>query len=261
MQNYYYLATVLPKLEIGVKPDMTFQEFITLLKENLTKADYDKTRRLRWFYDFRNVRAYWKGEPLDYWGNLNEVQLEDAILEREGDALPEYFYKFLDEHESKEERLKYFPQLMSTYFATEATETTGFLRKLRAFERNLRLIATAFRARELGRDLATEFQFEDPEDDVVAQLLAQKDAKTFEPPQGYEDLKPLLEKYYNSPLQLEKALTEYIFKWTEGVLGFDVFSINYILAYMLRFILIERMMRLDKEKGLKILDNIVKEKA
>ena len=158
MKNYYYLATVLPKLEIGVKPEITYQEFVTLLKDNLTPSDYDKTRRLRWLYDLRNVRSYWKRGAPGLLGNLNQVELEDVLLTREGGQLPDYFYDFLDEYQSKEDRLKYYPKILSEYFASEAVESTGFLRKLRNFERKMRLIFTAYRARQLGRDLTVEFQ-------------------------------------------------------------------------------------------------------
>jgi Protein of unknown function (DUF2764) len=259
MTNYYYLATVLPKLTLGEKPEISFHEFITLLQDNLTPSDYDKTRRLRWFYDLLNIRAYWKGDPLDYWGNLDEVQLEDAVLVREGGELPNYFYEYLDEYEHKEDRQKHFQQVISDYFRSEAINNTGFLKKLRSFERNLRLVMTAFRARQLGRNLAAELQFEDPEEDIIAQLLAQSDAKVFEPPQGFEDFKSILERNYDNPLQLQKAIIEYIFNWIEDELEFDYFSIDRILGYMAQFILVERLMRLDKEKGLKVLDNIVKE--
>src|ERR1700722_8572839 len=137
-KNYYYLAIVLPKLSIDEKPEMPFYEFAELLKENLTPTDYDKTRRMRWLFDLRNIRAFWLHHPLDYWGNLNEVQLEDALLTREDTELPSYFFDFLDEHDTKESRLKLFPKIMSKYFASEAeTGSTGFLKALRTLERNL----------------------------------------------------------------------------------------------------------------------------
>ncbi len=259
MTQYYYLSIVLPRLYLDEKPELTFHEFERLLQENLSESDYDKTRRLRWFFDLRNIRAYWKKEPLDYWGTLNEIQLEDALLTREGKELPSYLYDYLSEHETLEERQKYFPKVMSTYFATEASQNTGFLRDLRAFERNLRLIMTAYRTRRLGRDLAVEFQYEDPEDEVVAQLLDQKEAKEFELPTGFENLKPLITLYDASPLKLQKGIMEVIFNWIEDCLEFDYFSINRILGYMAQFLLIERFMKMDKEKGLNILENIVKE--
>ena len=117
----------------------------------------------------------------------------------------------------------------------------------------------AYRARRLGRDLSVEFQYEDPEDDIVAQLLAQKDAKEFEPPQGFEDLKRLMDQKYSSPLELQKGVMQFVFDWIDEELTFDFFSINHILGYMIQFILVERTVKQDKEKGIKILDNIVKE--
>ncbi len=261
MKQYYYLSIVLPKLVLDEKPEISFHEFDQLLQENLTPSDFDKMRRMRWFYDLRNVRAYWKKEPLDYWGTLNENQLEDALLTREGNELPGYLYDYLNEYDSPEERQRHFSKVISTYFAEEASQNTGFLRDYRAFERNIRLIMTAYRARRLGRDLEVEFEYEDPEDDIVAQLLEHKDSKEFELPEGFEDFKPVLQLYDSSPLKLQKAVMEYVFNWIEDRLQFDYFSINHILGYMARFILIERFMRLDKEKGLNILENVVKEKS
>ena len=259
MKQYYYLSTVLPKLSLDEKPEISFHEFELLLQENLTPRDFEKVRRLRWFYDLRNVRAYWKKEPLDYWGTLNEAELEEALLTREANELPDYLYDYLTEYDSMEERQRHFSKIISTYFAKEAGQRPGFLRDLRAFERDLRLIMTAYRARELGRNLEVEFEYEDPEDDVVAQLLAQKEAKEFILPEGFEDLKPILHLYHDSPLKLQKGIMQLIFNWIEDRLQFDYFSINRILGYMAQFILIERFMRLDQEKGLTILNNVVKE--
>ncbi len=259
MANYYYLATVLPKLSLDEKPEMSFHEFERLLQENLSPADYDKTRRLRWFFDLRNVKAYWKKQPLDYWGNLDEVQLEDALLTKESRDLPAYLYDFLGEYENLDERQKNFHKVMTQYFYQEVEQNVGFLKSLRAFERNIRLIMTAYRSKKLGRDLGEELQFEDPEDPVVAQLLAQQEAKDFEMPEGFEDLKPVVSLYDSSPLKLQKAIMQYSFNWIEDCLQFDYFSINRILGYMAQFILIERFMRLDAEKGIKVLDNLVKD--
>lgn len=261
MTNYYYLATVLPKLEIEEKPDITFQEFITLLRENLTPADYNKVKRLRWFFDLQNIRAYWKGEPLEYWGNLDAVQLEDALLTRDKEELPRYFYSFMDKYEQKQDRLNHFQEVIAQYLQTEAATNTGFLKKMRSFERNLRLVMAAFRARQLGRNLAAELQYEDPEEDIVAQLLAQSEAKAFEPPEGFYDLKPIFEAYDTNPLELQKSIVKYTFNWIDDQLEFDYFSVDFILGYMAQYILIERLMRLDKEKGLKVIDQIEKEIA
>ena len=257
--NYYFLATSLPKLQIGVPPDIDFQEFQTLLLENLNEGDYEKTRYIRWFYDIENIRRYWMKEPLDYWGNLEINDLEEALLSKEEGDLPKYVYNFFDIHPSLDERLPLFPQLLVTYYADLEKKTNGFLKKYAQFERNLRLTLTAFRARKLGRDLAKELQFENPEEDLIVQLMAQKDSKTFIPPVEFEDIKGLLEGHYTSPLELQKALLEYRFEKIEEMVNFDEFSIDRILAYIVQYIMCDKWMLYDSQKGSEILDTIVKE--
>jgi hypothetical protein len=257
MTKYYFLVTSLPDLHFGVAPDLSFQEFKTLLKDNLTPSDYAKTRQIRWFYDILNIRAFWKNDPWDHWGNLDVNELKEDLVVREG-ALPDFVYQFLDEHESLDDRLKYFPMLFASYFDSNLKQANGFLKTYSQFEKNLRLALTGFRARQLGRELTKELQFEDPEGDIVAQLLAQKESKSYEAPVGFEDLKPILEQYYHAPVELQKALVEYRYNKLQATLGIDVFSIDYILLYMVNYIMVDKWTQLDKQKGIEIVDNLVK---
>ena len=259
MANYYYLATSLPQLQIGLNPEMGFREFNTLLQENLSHADLYKTYQIRWFYDIQNMRAFWSHEPLDYWGTLNGNELEEVLLNREGGNLPAYVFDFLNLYENDEERKKHFPLLLIKFFDHESKQSNGFLRKYFCFERDLRLTLVAFRARQLKRNLAQELQFEDSEDKMVAQLLAQSDAKEFEPPEGYEDLKPLLEKHYDNPLELNKALSEYRFDKIEAMLNFDVFSMDRILGYLVQYIMVDKWTHFNKQQGKEILDQMLKD--
>lgn len=258
MTEYYYLATSLPALQIGVPPEIDFQELMTLLKENLTEVDYKRTLRLRWLYDIANIKAFWTGEPLDHWGTLDKNELEEVLITREN-YLPDFIYEFLADYETLDERLKNFTKLFASYFNKLITRGHGFSKQYAQFERNLRLTLTAFRARQLGRNLEKEFQFEDPNDEIIAQLLAQKDAKTFEPPAGFENLKPILEEFYDSPMDLQKALYEYRFNKLEEIVNFDTFSIDRILTYLLEYIMVDKWNQLDKKNGVAIVDHIVKE--
>ncbi|MFQ5728988.1 MAG: DUF2764 family protein, partial [Waddliaceae bacterium] len=134
-----------------------------------------------------------------------------------------------------------------------------FVQEYLAFEREWRLVLTGFRAKKLGRDVTAELQFEDPYDEVVAQILAQKDAKTYEPPIRYSDLKTLFEEHYGAPMDLYQALCEYRFRKIEAMYGIDVFSIGRILAYLAQLIIVEKWLDLDKKQGLQVVDAIVKE--
>lgn len=252
MTQYYFLATALPPLQIGVPPEISFEEFDHLLRENLTAKDMQKVKVIRRYYDIMNIRALWRGQPFDLHGNLNEMELEAALVEHQG--LPEYIYAILDRYDRQESQLHNFPALTSAYYANEIKGFNGFLKKYLNFEHEWRLVLAGFRAKLLGRYLPDELQFEDPNNDIVAQILAQKDAKGFVPPDGYEELQALFELHMQSPLELYQALCEYRFYKVQEMIGVDAFSIEYILGYLVQLIIIEEWMALDKKKGLEILD-------
>jgi len=257
MTNYYFLGTLLPDLEIGQKPEIGFLEFNRLLKDNLTPADYLKTEALRSVYDIANLRAYWRGEPFNPAGNFTESELEEALLTHT--MLPKYIFDFIDKYPSNEERLRHFSELRARFFQQATKEATGFLKYYLTLERELRLIMVAFRAKKLGKDIYEELQYEDPEEDFIAQILAQKDAPEYEPPEKYEEIKTFFNQYYDDPIELQKALIEYYFGKIDEKIQIELFSIDRILAYMIELIMVERWQYMDKQKGLEIVDRIVRE--
>lgn len=258
MAKYYFVGTLLPTLSFDAPPEMSFAQFKVLLRDNLTPKDYEKTLVLRRFYDILNLRSWWLGEDLDPKGELTPDAFEEALVSRVG--FPDYVYEFVDKYQKKEDRIHHFPFLLAKFFQSSEILKDPFLRNYLSFERELRLIMTAFRAKKLGRDLSVELQYENPEEDLIAQLLAQQDAKSYEPPEKYKDLKMLFEKHGDNPLALQRALDEYRFETIENLVDMaDLFSIERILAFFTQFIIVEKWFELDKAKGIQIVDTIVKE--
>ncbi len=257
MTNYYFLAAILPEIRFGDPLEITFDELNLLLDENLTDEDKKKINTLRLLFDIENIRSLWWHEPINPYGKFNQVELEDAILTRIG--LPVYVYAFIDQYKNVAECLHHFPELISRFFNEEIAHTHNFLREYLIFERGLRLVLASFRAKALGRDLLKELQYEDPEEPLVAQILAQKDSKTYEPPQDFEDLKGLFQEHYNDPLALHKALCEYRFAKIESMLGFDMVSSSRIVGYYIEFALAANWLMLDERQGTEIMDKILKE--
>lgn len=258
MAKYYFLGTLLPPLSFDTPPEINFFQLETLLHDNLTRKDYEKTVVIRRFFDILNLRSFWLGEELDPRGELTAIDFEEALINRVG--LPGYVYEFLDKYQGLTDRLHHFPFLLAKFFQSTENLKDPFLKHYMQFERELRLVMTAFRAKKLKRDLSVELQYEDPEEDLVAQLLAQKDADVYEPPEKYKDLKVLFEKYGDDPLALQKALDVYRFETIESFVDMaDTFSIERILAYLTQLLLVEKWFELDREKGSQIIGTIVKE--
>jgi hypothetical protein len=255
-KNYYFLASSLPRLDFSVPPDISFSDLLFLLDTNLSDEDKGQTLVVRRYFDIENIRTFWKGDELDPHGIYDANELEDALVT--GTGLPDYVYEYMEKFDKTDERIRNFPALISKYFEREIANASGILRDLLIFERECRLVLTGFRANLLGKDLVKELQFEDSHDEIVAQILAQKDAKTYEPPSRYDDLKALFMEHVNEPLKLYLAFLEYRFNRIGEMYGMNFFSIGRILGYLARLIIVEKSLELDKKRGLEVVDSMVR---
>jgi len=233
MSRYYFLATSLPALQLGVPPEISWEELMRILQENLSPADMERVEALKRWYDVQNLRAYWEKLPIDPRGNLDKLRLEEAIVSR--DLLPSYVNSYLDEYPDDAQRLKHFPKLVTDYLTDEALDHVGFLRQYINFEHDWRLVMMGLRSKMIGRDLLQELQYEDTNNPVVDSLIAQKDAKEYLPPIEYQDLATLYQQNREEPLQLFQALTRYRFDKIAEIVGLDMFSMRAILGYVVQY--------------------------
>lgn len=255
MANYYFLAASLPSLVLGEKPDLTFEELSFRLELNLSKKDFEKVVVLRRLIDLNNIKALFLEDAIDPKGNLTEKELDEALLLKI--QLPLYVFDFLDQFEHVTEKVKAFSGLVSTYFLEEIACQKGFLKKYLEFEKNWRLILMALRAKQLKRDVLIELQFEDFSDPIVHGILAQKDSNSYDPPAEYMDLK---EKYLSigmDPWQQHKIIAQWRFDRIGELVDKPFFSIDWILAYIAQFLIVEQWNEMDEEKGKIILEAFV----
>lgn len=258
MRHYFFVASLLPPLSSEIPIDFSFADLIFACQVNLSKNDLQKVETLRFYFDLQNLYLLIKNEqsaPFQEVANFSKAELEDAVMRRDG--LPEYVCRFLERYETQEERLGHFSSLFCEYFNFHTATSSGFLQNYLIFERDLRLVLTAFRAKKMGRDLSFELRYQDPKEELVTQMMAQKDAQLFEPPKRFEELKELFTKA-DQPLALYQALYEYRYKKVEEMLGTDLFSIDRILGYIAQFIALLNWSKLDKNKGLHLVDQVVK---
>lgn len=251
MANYYFAAASLPSIVLGEKPELSFEELITRLQINLSKKDFQKVEVLRRLVDLENIRQLYLQQPIDSRGNLSEKELDEALLIK--DLLPQYVFDFLDQFEEKNEKLRHFFGLISAYFREETPKTNGFLKRYLTFERNLRLVMMGLRVKASGADLTFQLQFEDLSDPIVALILAQKDADSFEPPQDYTDLKERLRLCGNDPWQQFQVVAHYRFEKIDELAGYLLFSIDWILGYVAKLMIAEKWVELDEERGKSII--------
>lgn len=255
MANYYFLAASLPPLVLGEKPDISFEELASRLEINLNKEDLQKTVVFRRYIDLSNIRSLFLEESIDPRGNLSEKELDQALLLKDG--FPLYVFDFLDQYESVAEKLRNFSGLFSTFYAEEIPLQTGFLKAFFIFEKEWRLALLAMRAKDLGRDVTRELQFEDFSDPMVAGILAQRDSLQYDPPVEYLSLKEEFLSCGPDPWQQYRELAKWRFHAIEELVDRPLFSIDWILSYMAQLLIVEAWNDLEEEKGKMILDAFV----
>lgn len=245
-QQYYFLISALPQLDVGQKPEVSFAEFKDMLKLNLSKNDMQQVKSFLFPMDLYNIRALWLGAELSYKGNFSAKELEDQMLVK--DKLPGYLIEFLEKYESKQDRLRYFASLFACFFR-DLPKKEGFLLKYLTFERKLRLVLLALRAKQIGKDLIFELQFEDPTDPFVAEIIMQKDSVEYFPPEEFAEIKNLFLENADDPQKLNLAILGYRFHKIEEMEENQDCSIDRVLAYLARLMLAESIAEQDVEKG------------
>jgi hypothetical protein len=246
MKNHYFVTASLPALTWGQPPEISFSDLLTLLRENLSVEELASVQVVRGLVDLYNLAAFLRGEELDRRGSFTAAELEEMVKTQEG--LRPYVLEFLERYETTEARLRRHGELVVTYFQREIEKAKGFLRRYLEFERQWRLVMVGLRASRLDRDLATELQWEDPADPLVAQLLMQRDVKSFEPPEPYQPLKPIFQEHETDPWGLEMALEQFRFEQISEMVETEAFSLDFILGYMVQLMIIEKWQDLhDKQ--------------
>ena len=255
---YYFVLLALPPLSFRTKPEMAFHELKELFSLNITAEDQERITTLLYSVDLYNLKAFWLGAPLKDLGNVGEKTLEEALLVK--DRLPMYLLDYLDQYETTHERLRYFPALVASFYRELGEKESGFLLAYFQFERELRLILSALRAKQMGRDIVKELQFEDATDPMVAYILAQKDGAEFIPPREFESLKILFVENSRNPEKLNRAMLEYRFaKIEEMEEELPPFSMDQVLAYVAKFLVIDQWFsERDFEKGHLAVDELSK---
>lgn len=257
MASYYFLTSLFPSIEIGHTPSLHFEELAALMADRLENVDYAKFLRMRYLLDLENLRSYLQGQALDPLAALNQDwQIEQNL--RFATHFDQEVFDFLAQYHQREDRLKHFSKLFALFFQREISVQDGFLQKYFRFEREMRLCLLGFRAKSLKRNLLQELQYEDPHDRFIAQMLAQKDATQFEPPFEYEDLKHIYHSKSNEPFAFHKALCEYRFEKIRDLEAGLFFSIDKVLGFVARLMIVETWLRMDEKKGLSIVETTFK---
>lgn len=248
MSHIFFLASALPPLELDGSAEIFFDKLLFLYEENLGPKDRAQLKVLRLWIDLSNICRVMESKPIDMRGNLSEPEIDEALIHRL--YYPESLFEFLDRYENRSERVRYFPYLELLFLKHQAAKYSGFLAFYFRFEFELRVLLASVRAAREGVSIFEEIDKE-PElasDSFVQQMKAQKDQENIVFPDEYSDLKEMLEKAGESPLEQYEAMQGYKFTKIKQVMEENIFSLDYILGYFTLFLLVEDYQKLKAKQ-------------
>ncbi len=259
-RHYYYLVAGLQDISLDVHKLLCNQQaFKEMLQSEVHPNDYRLVEKLFLPIDNTNLINLLQknNKPFDDKGNFSKEILEENI--KEPAELPEYMHRFIVAYKNKE---PLFPELspeneLTTLFYQEALkENNGFLRDWFRFDLSLRNIMTALGARKHKINYENQIIGTDE----VSEAIKKSHARDFGLAHEIDYLEYLVEAAKNEDIQeREKNIDQLKWDYLEDATFFNYFTIEKILAYIIKLGMVERWLAIDKEYGKDMFDKLLKE--
>ena len=249
-RNYYYLVAGLPELFMGQnKRPFELAVFRSELRDFLHPDDYRLVELLFLPYDHLNLLNLLrkKNAPFHPLGTCSQDELEEAI--REPAEAPIYFRTFIErfkEEAGSRQDQAWENQLADLYYEYVSSSSNPFLRTWFSLEKNLRNILTAYNCRKFGLPAENELVGQGE----LIESLKKSQARDFGLSGEVDFMDRLLSILDNRHLlEREKGLD--LLRWTylDELTTFHYFSIEVILSYVIKLLIIERWLTLDRSTG------------
>lgn len=249
-RNYYCLIAGLPDILIDQKKiPFSLIELKQELQYQLHPNDYQLVEYLFLPYDninFLNILQKKEAEfnPL---GNYSESFFMDEIKEPEN--LPGYMKKFLEAYRDENPihpNLSLENQLTWLYFDFMLEQKNEFLRDIFTTIRDINNIFAIYNARKFGLNIENQMigNYE------LTEAAKKTTSKDFGLASEITPIDEIIGIYENNDI-LEQEMSIDLLKWRHmnNLNTFNYFTIEFILAYVLEFIMVERWSNLDADQS------------
>lgn len=252
-RNYYYLVAGFPDIVLDQKKiPFSLAELKQELKYHLHPDDYRLVEYLFLEYDNINFLNLLQKKDAEFipLGNYDENFFADEIKEPE--KMPVYMKKFLEDYREEnpeQPKLSLENQLTWLYYDFMISQKNEFLKEWFTSLRDVKNIFAIYNSRKFGIDIETQM-IGDYELTDAAKRTASKDF-------GMANELPYIDQvigiYENTDI-VEQEMTFDLFKWNylDKLNTFNYFSIEQILAFVIKFIMVERWTKLETENSKEI---------
>ncbi|NPV36153.1 MAG: DUF2764 family protein [Bacteroidales bacterium] len=259
-RNYYYLVAGLPDLVMEQsKVKSTLQELLTELAQYLHPADYRLVERLFWPIDHGNVYHLLlkTGEPFKSGGRFSAEELEEEI--KNPVRLPRYVANFIQAYKNNEPiwpHLSWEDQLTALYLDEMCHSTNLFMRQWFTFERNLRNVLAALTARKFKLEVNKVVVG----DDDISRAIARSQSRDFGISDEFPQVEKIIQIFETTQLaEREKSIDVLRWNYLDELNTFNYFSIEVILAFLIKLQIVQRWMALDPKAGVEIFRRLLKD--
>ena len=256
--NYYSLVAGLREYALDSDAKgFDARAIIDEIRDNVSKDDARTVELLYGYYDCENLIARRNGTAaVSQLGNISEEELDAR-----GAAWPEWMVRTVracddpegEEAETVDTSAGFARTLLTAYYGECARSKSRFLREWSEFDRTLRNVTAALKARTL----------QIPVEDVlvgggdVADQLARSSAADFGLKGELTCIDALIAASEEQNL-LEKEHKIDKIRWDEAdeLSWSDYFDIDAVLAYLVKINIVARWMRLDEKRGREMLGRL-----
>ena len=257
-RNYYYLVSGLPDMAMEQsKVPLSLPELMEELRLSLLPEDLQLARLIFLPADNRNLLNLIQKEdkPWEPHGQFSRERMEEGL--KEPGQLPDYMSRFHQAYKNEEPfwpAMSWENQLARLGLEYLLEQTDGFLHQWFAFENHLKNILAAWNIREYG--LPAEGQLIG--ENVATEAARRSHARDF----GLAAELPFLDKLLHALeqdklLERERAIARIKWNYIDELNTFHYFTVEVVLGYLLKWIMLDRWTQLDTERGLRQIGSLI----
>ena len=257
-RNYYYLVAGLPDIILDQKKlSLTIADFREEMEYHLHPDDYSLVKLL--FLPFDNVNLLnlllKNKKPFLQTGNFTQSLLEEEI--KEPASLPSYMQQFIHAFKSETpvyQGYSWENQLTWMYYNYVLEVDNSFLQAWFEFNLNVNNIISAFNVRKYK--LSKESAYIG--NNLITEALKRSTLKDFGLSNDFEFMEKLqsIDESGNA-MEREKAVDLLRWNYLDELNTFNYFSIEVLIAFVIKLFMVDRWIQLDPETGRKMFKQII----
>ncbi|PZX13576.1 uncharacterized protein DUF2764 [Breznakibacter xylanolyticus] len=265
-RHYYCLIAGLPDLVLNDKKSLPFQDVREMLNRDLHPSDRVLCDQLCLPFDHLNiVNALFHPEKAFHPMALFHKELIDLLIDKKEienplrQAFPDYIQSTLDQWFTATDPMhekQVIMALQNGYYRMLSQSSNAFMNNWSEFDSNLRNVMAALN----GRKYNLAFDDDLIGDNEITEALKKNRSRDF----GLSSLIPGLDAWIQlhentNLVDRELQLDTLRWKFIDDATFFNYFTIEKVLAFLLKIMIIERWMVLDSARGRELFNRLLQE--